>query len=307
VAVNGISPRHACLALVVVVIWGVNFVIIDVALREFPPLLLAALRFALTSVPAILFVARPPIAWRWIVAVGLFLGVGYFGLLFLGINLGMPAGLSSLVLQSQAMFTLLMAGALLGERLGRRHVAGTAVATGGLALIAAGGGGSVPLGPFLLVVASAVCWAASNVCTRVSGAPAGLGLLVWSSAIPPLPLAAMSYLVEGHDEVTHALTSFEPGATLALAYLVGLATLVGFGVWNTLLRHYPAGLIAPWSLAVPVVGMSAAWFCLGERPGAVELAGAAVILLGLALVVGPSRRDRAAPPPVRQEQETQVS
>ena len=302
---NGIRPRHALSAAVVVVIWGVNFVIIDVALREFPPLLLASLRFALTAIPAILFVRRPPIAWRWIVAVGLFLGVGYFGLLFVGIHLGMPAGLSSLVLQSQAMFTLLMAAALLGERLGARHVAGTAVATGGLVLIAAAGGGSVPLGPFLLVIASAVCWAASNVCTRVSGAPAGLGLLVWSSVIPPLPLAAMSYAVEGRDEVTRALTSFEPSALLALVYLVGLATLVGFGLWNSLLRQYPAGLVAPFSLAVPVVGMSAAWIWLGERPGAAELTGALVILLGLALVVLPARRGRPeAPPPVPHEQET---
>nr|BFE38150.1 EamA family transporter [Actinomadura rugatobispora] len=303
---DGVQPRHAGLAAVVVVIWGVNFVIIDVALREFPPLLLAALRFALTAVPAILFVRRPPVAWRWIVAVGFLLGVGNFGLLFLGINLGMPAGLSSLVLQSQAMFTLLMAAVLVGERLGRRHVAGTAVATAGLVLIAAGGGDSVPLGPFLLVVASAVCWAAANVCTRASGAPAGLGLLVWSSVIPPLPLAALSYLVEGHDAVAGALTSFEPGATLALAYLVALATLVGFGTWNTLLRHYPAGLIAPFSLAVPVVGMSAAWVWLGERPGAAELGGAAVILLGLALVVRPPRRARAVPPPVRHQEEARA-
>jgi O-acetylserine/cysteine efflux transporter len=289
-----VRPRHVLLAVLVIVIWGVNFVIIDVALRDVPPLLLAALRFAFTAVPAIAFVRRPPIGWTWINAVGIFLGVGNFGLLFLGIHLGMPAGLSSLVLQSQAMFTMLLAAILLGERLGRRHVAGTAIATGGLVLIAAGGGGSVPFGPFLLVMAAAIGWAAANVCTRVSGAPAGLGLLVWSSVVPPLPLAALSYLVEGRDAVVGALTSFEPSAVLALAYLVGLATLVGFGAWNTLLRHYPAGLVAPYSLAVPVVGMSAAWIWLGERPGLVDLLGAVVILAGLALILGRPRSERTA-------------
>lgn len=176
---------------------------------------------------------------------GIFLGVGNFGLLFLGIHLGMPAGLSSLVLQSQAMFTMSMAAVLLGERLGRRHVAGTAIATSGLVLIAVGSGGSVLIGPFLLVVAAAIGWAAANICTRVCCAPAGLGLLVWSSIVPPLPLAGLSYVVEGQDAVARALTSFEPKAVLALVYLVGLATLVGFGAWNTLLRHYPAGLTPP--------------------------------------------------------------
>jgi O-acetylserine/cysteine efflux transporter len=287
-----VRPRHILLAVVVIVIWGVNFVVIDVALRDVPPLLLAALRFALTAVPAIVFVRRPPIACGWIIAVGIFLGVGNFGLLFLGIHLGMPAGLSSLVLQSQAMFTMLLGALLLRERVGRRHVAGTAIATGGLVLVAAGSGGSVPLGPFLLVVAAAIGWAASNICTRVSGAPAGIGLLVWSSVVPPLPLAALSYLVEGRDAVVGALTSFEPRAVLALAYLVGLSTLVGFGAWNTLLRHYPAGLVAPYSLAVPIVGMTAAWVWLGERPGLTDLVGAVVVLAGLALVLERPRSER---------------
>jgi O-acetylserine/cysteine efflux transporter len=287
--VNSLRPVHVALAIVIVVVWGVNFVIIDIGLRQFPPLLFAALRFALVAIPGIFFVSRPPVRWRWIVAVGLFLGVGNFGLLFLGMHLGMPAGLSSLVLQSQAMFTMILATVLLHERLTAPQALGTIVATLGLVVIAFGTSGTVPLGPFLLVLGGATSWAAANVCTRISQAPAGLGLLVWSSVIPPLPLTALSLFVEGQQNIVYALTTFELAPISSLLYLVVLATLFGFGAWNTLLRHYPANVVAPYSMAVPVVGMASAWVLLGERPDATEFTGAAVILLGLSVIIWPIR------------------
>src|SRR5690349_8120931 len=130
------SPRHLLLALGIALIWGVNFVVIEVGLAHFPPLLFSALRFLVAAVPAIFFLRSPGVPWRWVALVALSLGVVKFGLLFSGMAAGMPPGLSSLVLQAQAVFTLVFAVLLLKERLTRQQVLGMAVALGGIALIA---------------------------------------------------------------------------------------------------------------------------------------------------------------------------
>src|SRR3954471_12638327 len=147
--------RHSLLAATVALVWGINFVAIDVGLDTFPPLLFVALRFALTAFPAVLFVRRPAVAVKWIVLVGFFLSVGQFGLLFVAIHIGMPAGLSSLVVQLQVVFTIALAIRFLGERPARVQLCGAVVAFAGLALIAAGRAQSVPLGAVLLVIGAA--------------------------------------------------------------------------------------------------------------------------------------------------------
>src|SRR5919202_919393 len=122
--------RHLVLALTVAALWGVNFVAIDYALESFPPLLLAALRFTLVAFPAVFLLPRPPIPWRYVLAVGVSLSACQFGLLFVSIHVGLPAGLSSLVMQLNAVFTVILAVALLGERPGRRQLAGALLAFG---------------------------------------------------------------------------------------------------------------------------------------------------------------------------------
>src|SRR6476469_10379272 len=99
--------RHVLLATLVAALWGFNFVPIHRVLDDVSPLRTAALRFVLAAVPAVFFVRRPPIPVRWLVLVGVPLGVGQFGLLFIGMDMGMPAGLASVVLQVQAIFTAL--------------------------------------------------------------------------------------------------------------------------------------------------------------------------------------------------------
>jgi O-acetylserine/cysteine efflux transporter len=153
--------RHNLLAASVALLWGLNFVAIDVGLETFPPLLFVALRFALTAFPAVLLVPRPAVAARWIVVIGFFLSVGQFGLLFVAIHIGMPAGLSSLVIQLQAVFTIALAVAFLGERPSRIQLCGAVVAFAGLASIGAGRAQSVPLGAVVLVVAAAASWGVS--------------------------------------------------------------------------------------------------------------------------------------------------
>ncbi len=283
-------PRHVAAAVLVAAIWGVNFVVIEVGLRDLPPLLLAALRFVFVAFPAVFLIRRPKVPWRLVVAFGLFLGVGQFGLLFVGMDLGMPAGLASLVLQCQAIFTIAFAAVVLAERPGARTLAGGTVAFAGIAIVGAGRSAGVPLAGLLLCIAAAASWGAANVVTRVARPPDALAMLVWASLVPPLPLLALSAAFEGPTEMADAITGVGPEGVLSLLYLVVPTTLFGFGVWTSLLRRHPAGVVAPFSLLVPLFGMSAAWIALGERPNATELAGGAVVLAGLALVNAPLPR-----------------
>jgi O-acetylserine/cysteine efflux transporter len=283
--VNGVKPQHRALAVLVTVIWGVNFVVIDEGLRDLPPLLLTALRF-LACAPLVLLVPRPTAKLRFVLGYGLVLGVVKFGLLFTAMADGMPAGLASLVLQLQALFSLGLASLLLGERPTPAQAAGAVVATAGMGLLASGGtGGSVALTGMLMTIGAAAAWALGNVVVRASGETRPLSMLVWSSLVPPLPLLALSTIVDGPHHVAHALSHLTVRALLAIGYVAYLSTLVGFGLWNRLIGTYSVSRVAPFSLLVPIFGLTAAWIALGE-PLTWRLAGCALLVLaGLALVI----------------------
>ncbi|MFB7667882.1 EamA family transporter [Kitasatospora sp. NPDC056138] len=277
------TPGHIALAVLVAAVWGLNFVLIHVGLQDFPPLLFCALRFAVVAVPAVFFVGRPGVRWRWILLAGCTLGVAKFGLLFLGMHAGMPAGLSSLMLQSQAVFTALLAAWLLRERAGGQRIAGLAVAFAGIVLAAVDNGLGGSVAAFALVILAAVFWGLSNVLTRRAAPPDALRWMVWVSAVPPLPLLALSLLVEGPEADLRALSGITPGGLGVIAY-VGLgATLFGFVAWSFLLRTYDAGAVAPYSLLVPVFGMSSSWLLLGERVTLPAACAAALVIAGIAV------------------------
>jgi len=288
--------RHNVLAASVALLWGVNFVAIDVGLETFPPLLFVALRFALTAFPAVLLVRRPAVPVKWIVAVGFFLSVGQFGLLFVAIHAGMPAGLSSLVVQLQVVFTIALAVAFLGERPSRAQLGGAVLAFAGLAAIAAGRAQSVPLVAVLLVVGAAASWGVSNVCTRVAKPSNSFAFLIWASLVGPIPLTGLSFAFEGSSAMAHAFTALGWPALLSLLYVVVVSTLFGFGAWTWLLARHSTSNVAPFSLLAPVAALVSTWLARGEQPTPAELAGGIVILVGLALaVVPPPRRLRIAP------------
>jgi O-acetylserine/cysteine efflux transporter len=278
------NPRHIALALTVVLIWGVNFVFIGIALEGFPPILLAAVRFVLTA-SAALFVPRPKVPWRWIAAVGIFTFAGQYGLLFTAMSQGMPEGLSSLVIQCQVPFTVLFAAVALRERTTRRQLAGIAVALAGLAVIGVGRGGSIPLGALLLTVACGASWAVGNVCNRQAKADNGFALMVWASVFAAPPLLALSLATEGPHRIGDAFAHLHTGPVLALAYVVLISTFIGMGAWVMLLGKYPASSVVPYALGVPPIGMICGALFHGEHVTGVELAGSAVVLAGLVTIV----------------------
>jgi O-acetylserine/cysteine efflux transporter len=288
------KPRHVAVAVLIAVIWGVNFVVIDVGLASLPPLLFAGLRFVAAAFPAVLFVRRPAIPWRWFVLVGLPLGVGQFGLLFIGMHMGMPAGLSSLVLQMQALFTALLAAVMLRERPRRTQVAGMVVAFAGIGLIGLSLGQGSPLLAFVLCVVAAGMWGLANIGLRAAGPPDAFAFMVWVSLVPPLPLLGLSLIFEGPRADAHALAHLSLGALGSLFYIAYISTLVGFGLWGRLMRRYDAGQVAMYSLLVPPFGMSSAALFLGERITVTDMVAAVLIVGGVAL--GSVRRRRVGGP-----------
>lgn len=276
--VDGVSPRHLLLALGLAVVWGVNFVVIEAGLAHFPPLLFCALRFLVAAVPAIFFLRSPGVPWRWVALVAATLGIGQFGLLFSGMAAGMPPGLSSLVLQAQAPFTLLFAVVLLKERLTRRQLTGMAIALAGIALIAVDLGATSPFEAFLLLLGAAAMWGVGNVVVRHARPPDMLRFMVWVSALAALPLFAMSAVFE---DAWGTLTDVPWSAIGAVFYVGLLATVAGFGVWGFLIRTHSASAIAPFSLLVPVFGMAAAAGFTGERVTPAQVVAGVLVLSGV--------------------------
>ena len=280
--------RDICLALLVVTVWGINFVFIRWGVEAVPPLFMTGLRYLAAALPAIFFVRRPTVRLAILVGYGLAIGVAQFGLLFMAISLGMPAGLASLVMQVQAFFTFALAILFLGERLNGSQLLGAVVAFAGIAVIALERLELPMLLPLLMCVLAALFWGVANIITKKAGPVDMFGFVVWSSLVPPIPLFALSMLVEGPQAVAHALTHISTLGLLSIAFNAYGATLIGFGLWSVLLGRHPAATIAPFSLLVPVAGMVSAALLLGEIVTGLEVAGSALVFAGLLInVFGP--------------------
>lgn len=292
-------PRDVVLLVAVAAVWGFNFVPIRWALDAVPPFALAATRFALASVPMVLFVRRPAAPMRLVIAYGLLIGVGQFGLLFLAISLGMSAGLTSIMAQLQVFFTIGLAAWWLGDRGSLGQLAGAVLAGAGIALLIGerlADGATAPLLPLLLVIAAAGLWGVANIIARHVGRTYhvdGFSLVVWSSLASPIPLALMSYFLEGGLAPLGKLANAGWLAWASIVFIVIGATLWGFATWNQMLRRYTAAAVTPFALLVPIAGIASAALLLGERFTVLELVAGLIILAGLAVAVWPRRRSAA--------------
>ncbi|HST83808.1 MAG TPA: EamA family transporter [Kineosporiaceae bacterium] len=275
--------KDTLLALSVALIWGVNFTVIDEGLGDMPPLLFVAIRFVVVLLPAVFLIPRPNVPWRTLATVGLFLCVGQFGLLYTALAAGMPAGLASLVLQAQVLFTVALAAFRLHERPGTRQIVGTVIGAFGLAIVASGRSAETPLLGLLLTLAAALSWAMGNIASRRAAVASGLSLTVWAALFVPIPLFVLALAVDGPSRVGTALTHLTLANVLSTAYTAYLASLVGYGIWNTLLARHPAALVVPFTLLVPPVGLLTAWLVQGEQPGPAEALGGLALLIGVAV------------------------
>ncbi|WCM93065.1 EamA family transporter [Acidovorax sp. NCPPB 2350] len=295
---GALATRDLLAALAVVVLWGVNFVVMKWGLRSFTPFQLGAMRYLCAALPLVFFLRPPAVRWRWVVLYGLFQGVGQFGMVFLALRVGLTAALASVLMQTQVFFTAFWAFLLLRERPGRPLLIGLALAAAGLACFGlhfagpdAGAGGVTLLGVGL-ALCGAASWAASNIVARLAQQESPgyqpLSFVAWSSLVPVLPFMALSAAADPDaGRWLHAQAWAElPGlAWASIAYLGWAATILGYGLWTGLLTRYPANRVAPFSLGVPVVGLSAGMLVLGETVSPWQWAGVACVVAALACVV----------------------
>jgi O-acetylserine/cysteine efflux transporter len=286
-----VKPVHVALAGLVAVVWGIAFVATKIGLESFSPPQLAALRFVIAALPVVL-VPRPPVGWSVLIPVGLTLFAGQFLFQFLGIARGMPAGLAAIVVQMQAFFTICFAAVALGERPSHRQLAGMALALVGLAAIAATVGHDLTMAGLSLTLVSAVSWGIGNVLLKRLAGIDMLSLVIWLSLVPPLPCLALSMLEDGPASLATAVVKASWLSLGAALYLGLVATVFAYAIWGDLLRRYSAASVAPFALLVPFVAAYASSLVLGETFGGPRLAGMALVLAGIAVIVLPVERLR---------------
>ncbi len=275
------NPKHVALAVLIAAIWGLNFVAIKLGVTGVPPFFLTAARFMLAAFPALLFIARPQENWRWVAGFGLVLGVGQFGFLFLAVRLGLPVGLTSLVMQAQAFWTMLFAWMVLKEVPSTRQVWGAIIGFGGIATIALGRWTGPDLVPLLLCLIAAAGWAAANIISKKAKPKDTLSFVVWSSLAVPLPMLLLSWIFEDHAQIIAAVTAPTAQVVGSLVYLAFLSTLFGYAAWNYLFNHYAASTVAPFSLLIPLFGILGGIVVFAERFDMFEFMGAVLIIGGL--------------------------
>lgn len=275
--------RHVALAVLVMAVWGTNFVVIKVALDVLPPLLFATLRYALVTFPAIFFLKRPAASWRNLAAYGVLIGAGQFGLLYMAMRGLISPGLASLVVQTQVIFTIGLSILLNGERVRPFQWAAVGLAAAGIAVIGLHANGSVtPLG-LLMIIGAALAWAGGNHIARQNGQINMLSYVVWASPFSLPPLLALSWLVEGGPAIADGLERAGPIIWAAVLWQTVGNTMFGYAMWGWLLARHSAASISPMALLVPVFGMAASAWLLGEPLQLWKLAAAALVLCGLAL------------------------
>ncbi len=275
--------HHLLLILAVVAVWGTNFVIIKFALAHLPPLLLAALRFALAVFPLVLLVRRPAASWGNLALYGLAIGVGQFALLFYGMQRDITPGLASLVVQAQVFFTVGLAVLIDKERLRPYQWVAALIALTGIVIIASHTDGHTTLAGLLLTLGAAFFWALGNVASRAAGPVDVLAYVAWSSLFAVPPLLLLSWALEGWPRIASGLAQADAATWAAVVWQSLGNTIFGYGVWAWLLARYPAATVAPFSILVPVFGIGASALLMGEALPPWKLLAAGLVMAGLAL------------------------
>ncbi len=296
------SSRDYLSALAVVVIWGLNFIFMKFALRDFTPFQMGAARYVFAVFPLIFFIKRPNMDVKWLLYYGLFQGVGQFGFLFVGLKLGMTAALASVLMQTQVFFTAIFSFVLLKEKPSRSLQIGLLLAAAGLACFAmnyiapqAINTSSTTLLGLIFCVLGASMWSASNIVVRKAQQSLtkdtsfdAVAFLVWSSVVPIIPFIALTLLLD--PEPTRWRWLAAPWSSwVSVAFLGWVATIIAYAMWTQLLKCHPANRVAPFSLGVPVVGITAGMLILGEQITTWQWGGIAFVVAALLMVMFGSR------------------
>jgi O-acetylserine/cysteine efflux transporter len=273
---------HFALLLSVITVWGFNYVAVKTSLESIPPIFLCFLRF-LFCIPAIFFVEKPK-AFRQIAIYSLVMFVLQFSVLFCGMQLGITAGLASVLVQFQSFFAIALGAIFLKEKCHVRQWIGGIVALPGIFLIAANTSGEgIAMSGLFLVLVAAIIWAIGSLLAKRLTESSGLSLVAWASLFATPPLLILSLLVEGSDAIQDCLQTLSWLPLSAVSFTAFMATLFGFGIWNWLLRLYPLSYVSFFTLFIPIVGMLSSSLLLREPMHWWKLTAAGFILAGLSI------------------------
>lgn len=276
---------HLLLLLMVIVIWGLNFIVVKLGLEEISPLLLCALRFFLASIPAVFFIKLPKVPFKIIAAYGLVMFALQFGFVFSGMKVGMTPGMASLLMQVQVFFTLLFAVFFLGEKPGIGQLIGALVSFMGIGLVALHFDSTMSLLGFILVLAASASWGVGNLITKKMNTTNLLSVVVWGSLVACLPMLLLSLLFEGPTNMLTTIQHVTWKGLGSLLYIVYASTWVGYGVWGWLIGRYAVGMVVPFTLLIPVVGILSSVLLLGEPFQLWKLVACLLVISGLCINV----------------------
>lgn len=289
------SPRDVAIAVLVMLIWGVNMAVAKTGLSELPPILLMAMRFSLVAALLVPFVRRPEAPLVRVIGLSFTLGFLHFALFFSGLK-GLDAAVAVIVVQLQVPFAVLLAAIFLDDRPGWRRGLGIVMAFAGVAVIVTRPDTGPPghLASLGLMLAAAMVWAIANFQIRALQGVDGFALNGWIAlfAVPQLLLASLALEHGQWAALTHA-TWRGYGAA---AFMAVFATIVGYGLWYHLVRKYPISLAMPFTLLGPVFGVASGVILLHEPFTPRMAVGSLVTIAGIAVIV--LRRPRLVPPPV---------
>ena len=278
------KPADVFLAVLVAVIWGLGFVASRLALDELSPALMTALRFSIAAVPC-LFVRRPDVPWTVLIAISATLFLGQFLAQSWAIAHGVPVGLTSVIVQSQALFTVAFAALAFREIPTRVQMAGIGVAAVGLLMICGTVGFDFSVGAFAVLMISPVSFAVGNLLLRQARDVPMFDLFAWLCLVPPLPLLALA-LVDRRaaGDLAFAVASVAD-RSVSMLFIGAISTCVAYWLWGRLLRDYTAAQVVPFALLVPFVGAAASSVVFGERFGPLRLSGMVTVVCGIAIML----------------------
>ena len=278
------KPADILIALSVAIIWGFAFVASRIALYEFSPELMTAMRFSIAALPC-LFVPKPKIAWPRLIAISSTLFLGQFLSQAYGIAHGVPVGLTSVVVQSQALFTIGLAAIAFGERPTPVQTLGIAIAAAGLLMICGTVGYDFSVSAFAVLMISPVSFAIGNILLRGARGVPMFDLFAWLCLATALPLSVLALVVDGPAPTFQSLIHMSLTGLICLLAIGAVSTSIAYWLWGRLLRDYPAAQVVPFALLVPFVGSAASSIVFGERFGPLRLAGMLTVIGGIALMV----------------------
>ncbi len=273
--------QHLLLCLLVVVIWGINFIFVKLSLNEFSPLFLCALRFLLASVPAIFFIKRPAIPFKMVVQYGLIMFALQFTFLFMGMHVGMTPGMASLIMQVQVFFSVFFATLILGEKPGICQILGSLISFMGIALVALHFDNNISFLGFVLILMAAASWGLGNLIVKRINNVRMISLVVWGCFVSCIPMLLLSFIFEGPASMIYSCQHVTWVGGISLFYIIAASTWVGYGIWGWLITHYPIGMVVPFTLLVPVVGILSSILILGEPFQLWKLVSGLFVITGL--------------------------